>query len=152
MAEINFRAFFILLSRLVLTAVFLLSSLPKIQDPVNFTVAIEAYQIVGSGLSIWIALILPWLELVIGIGILIPRLRRASSLILVILLVLFICLHASAWMRGLDISCGCFGQAPTVETPSYYWKILQNLALLLAAYFIFMRDLRQSRIRVATKA
>ena len=152
MAEINAKAYLVLVARLVVAGAFILAALPKIQDPVAFASSVEAYRVVGSALSAWTALILPWLELVIGVGLLAPQIRRGSALLSVGLLLLFIVLHASAWVRGLDISCGCFGETEAENTPNYHWLILRNLGLLLAISLVFIRDLRNPRQSVQTKA
>lgn len=152
MAEINAKAYLALVAQLIVAAAFLLAALPKIQDPVAFETSVEAFNIVGSTLSSWTALILPWLELVIGIGLLVPQMRRASALIIIGLLLLFIGLHASAWARGLDISCGCYGQSKTEDSPNYLFLILRNTGLLLAVGIVFIRDLRNRCPSAETKA
>lgn len=151
MAKIDAKAYLLLIARLVVAATFLLAAFQKIQDPIAFAGSIEAYRVIGSGLSPWVALALPWLELIIGVGLLTPQLRRASGLCIGILLLVFICLHASAWIRGLDISCGCFGEESTDTTPNYLWLILRNAALLVATAFLFLRDLRNPGTRSETK-
>jgi uncharacterized membrane protein YphA (DoxX/SURF4 family) len=145
MAKINACAYLLLIARLVVAATFLLAALPKIQDPLTFTGSIEAYRIIENGLSAWVALTLPWLELIIGVGLLTPQLRRASALCIGILLLLFICLHLSAWIRGLNINCGCFGAEQVEPTLDYLWRILRNGGLLVATAFVFLRDLRNPR-------
>ncbi|HKK18932.1 MAG TPA: MauE/DoxX family redox-associated membrane protein [Opitutales bacterium] len=137
MVQVNHRTIPLLLARLVLTWVFISAGLPKVQDPLAFSVSIENYRVVGGSLALWAAIILPWLELIIGIGLLTPWLRRASACTMAALLSLFIGLHASAWFRGLDINCGCFGQsAGAAENPDYHWLILRNLALLILAVYV----------------
>lgn len=152
MAEINTKAYLVLLARLIVSAAFIMAALPKIQDPLAFADSVEAFRVVGTGFSDWTALILPWLELVIGIGLLAPQIRRASALLILGLLILFIGLHASAWIRGLDISCGCFGENPTEEAPNYFWLILRNLGLLFAVCIVFIRDFRNPCLVMETKA
>lgn len=152
MAEINTKAYLALAARLAVAAVFILAALPKIQDPVAFEASVEAFGIVEGSFSSWIALILPWLEMVIGVGLLAPQIRRGSALIAIGLLLLFIGLHASAWARGLDISCGCYGQSETEDSPNYLFLILRNSGLLLAVCIVFIRDLRNPRISTETNA
>jgi uncharacterized membrane protein YphA (DoxX/SURF4 family) len=143
MGGMNSKAYLVLIARLVLSAAFLFAALPKIQDPVAFAVSVEGYRVVSGQLALWVALVLPWLELVIGIGLLIPKIRRGSGLIITGLMSVFIVLHISAWFRGLDISCGCYGQS---ETPTNYpWLIARNTGLLLAAILILVRDWRNPR-------
>lgn len=150
MAGVNPRirsmAYLILIGRLVVSAVFILAALPKIQDPAAFAVSVEGYRIVTANLAMWIALALPWLELVTGFGILIPQIRRGSALVITLLLIAFIALHASAWARGLDINCGCFNAHESEKTPDYLWLILRNIGLLTACIFVLIRDW-QHRVR-----
>jgi len=145
MGELNPKAYLVLIARLVLSAAFLFAALPKIQDPVAFAASVEGFRVVAGPSALWVALALPWLELVIGVGLLIPQIRRGSALLIVGLLALFIGLHASAWSRGLDISCGCYGQS---DTPAnYLWLILRNAALLAAATVVLVRDWSNPRQR-----
>ena len=134
MVGIDTRTCLSLLARLLLAGVFISAALPKIQDPLAFAVSIDGYRIISGSWAMAAATALPWVELVIAIGLLTPWLRRASAGIIAGLLALFISLHVSAWMRGLNINCGCFGSS--AESPDYVWLILRNLALLITTLFI----------------
>ena len=138
MVRVNLKGLFALVARLVLAWVFIRAGLPKVQDPAVFAVSIDGFRIMSGSLTLWVAVVLPWLELIIGIGLLTPWLRRASAWLIAALLGLFITLHASAWARGLDINCGCFGE--TADSPDYHWLILRNLGLLLIAIFLLRKD------------
>lgn len=151
MAEINYRAYLLLIARLVVSAAFLLAAMPKIQDPVAFAASIEGFRVVNGELAAWVAIILPWLELVVGFGLLIPQIRRGSGVIIAILLITFIALHASAWARGLNISCGCFGASESDEAPNYLWLISRNAALLAACACVLARDWWNPRQRALTE-
>lgn len=151
MAAVDTKAYFVLLARLVLSAAFILAALPKIQDPVAFAASVDGFRVVSGELTLWVALVLPWLELVIGFGLLIPQLRLGSSFIIGSLLVVFMLLHLSAWMRGLDISCGCFAPETGSTSPNYLWLLTRNFAFLLAAGIILRRDLRNMPKNQPTK-
>ena len=140
MGKINYRHLFVLIARLVLTGTFVMAALPKIKDPVAFATSVNAFQVVGPTLSNWIALFLPWLELIVGIGILLPQIRSSSSILIAILLIVFIGLHASAWIRELEISCGCFGAESAEESTNYLWLITRNSLLLIACVLIILKD------------
>ena len=144
--EVRSMAYLMLIGRLILSATFILAALPKIQDPAAFAISVEGYHVVTANLAMWIALALPWLELVAGFGLLIPQIKRGSNLIIALLLVVFIALHASAWARGLDINCGCFNAHESEKTPGYLWLILRNIGLLTACIFVLIRDW-QHRVR-----
>jgi uncharacterized membrane protein YphA (DoxX/SURF4 family) len=142
MEAVNMKAYLILIVRLVLAAAFILAALPKIQDPVAFATSVDGFRVVSDQLTVWVAVFLPWLELCIGLGLLLPHLRLGSSLIIGLLLVAFMSLHLSAWLRGLDISCGCFGPETNDTAPNYFWLLSRNFALLLATVAVFLRDVR----------
>ena len=144
MAPIQLNACYRLLlriARLVLVAVFVTAALPKIQAPDDFSLAIMNYRVSGPVLSAWVALFLPWVELVAGLGLLFLPLKRASGLILSILLLIFIIMHIQAWMRGLEISCGCFGNDPAelATSTSYLWLISRNALLLIPCSLILFQ-------------
>lgn len=140
MAGVSLKALSLLIARLILAWVFISAGLPKVQDPVAFSASIEGYRIIDGGLALWGAIILPWLELFIGFGLLTPWLRRASAATMTALLCLFIALHGISWARGLDIDCGCFGES--AASPDYHWLILRNLALLVVTIFVLRAALR----------
>ena len=52
---------------------------------------------------------LPWLEIVTAMALLLGRLYLGALLSVSGLGVVFAVAVGSAWWRGLDISCGCFG-------------------------------------------
>ena len=115
----------------------------------------EGYRVVTGDLAVWVALALPWLELVAGFGLLIPQIRRGSALVIALLLFAFIILHASAWARGLDISCGCFSAHQSYKTPDYLWLIFRNLGLLTVCGCVLIRDWQypqQRSLRVGVSA
>lgn len=140
MGRVKFSHLFLLIARLVLTGTFVLAALPKIKDPVAFAASVNAFRVIGPELSNWVALSLPWLELVIGVGILLPQIRFSSSILIATLLLAFIGLHASAWIRGLEISCGCFGTESAAESTDYPWLIMRNLLLLGACLLVIYKD------------
>ena len=144
---------FLLIIRLVIAAVFLSAGLPKIQNPEAFGIAILNYRVSGPILSSWVALFLPWIELIAGFGLIIYPLRRASGLTIAILLLLFIVMHLQAWTRGLEIACGCFGSetALTSSVTNYLWLIIRNTSLLVGCSLLLYKDLRnQSKMPVAS--
>ena len=145
MGKIDYSQLFILIARLVLASVFALAALPKIKDPVAFASSVEGYRVLGPALSNWVALLLPWLELIIGIGILMPWIRRSSGIIIAALLLVFITLHASAWMRGLEIDCGCFGSETSDKTTNYLRLIIRNSLLLGTCFLVICKDWKRNK-------
>jgi len=140
MGRSELKAWGVLAARLGLAATFALAALPKIQDPGAFAEAVERYRVFGPTGSRWVAVTLPWLELVAGFGLLTPFLRRASGCVLAALLVAFLGLHAVSWARGLDIACGCFAASGAEAAANYPWLLARNAALLVLSLAVLRRD------------
>jgi uncharacterized membrane protein YphA (DoxX/SURF4 family) len=123
---------FILAIRVVLGGMFIIASLDKIVDPAAFAASILNYKLIGPTPALIAATVLPWLELLAGLGLLLGILPRGSSLVIAVLLVVFTALIGTAMARGLDIACGCFSQDPSVGRIGIQ-KILENIGSLVLA-------------------
>ena len=72
------------------------------------------------------------LLLVLGLG------TRIAAAISAVLLTLFIVGISSAWARGLQIDCGCFGGGGYAAdaTSKYPWEIARDVGLLLGSVLL----------------
>ena len=133
----NLNKYFIICMRLILGTVFLWASFDKILDPASFAKNISNYHVVPFGLENTIAIILPWLEFLIGTGMILGIMVDGSIMISSFLLLLFNILIAQAIIRGFNIECGCGlkeGQMVGIE------KILENFVLLGIAFILSFRE------------
>jgi uncharacterized membrane protein YphA (DoxX/SURF4 family) len=96
------------LCRLILAGIFLYSGYVKIQEPLQFAVAIACYKLVPESFIFPLATYLPWLEIALGLGILIGWKIRYFSLAAAALLLFFIVVLAITIGRGIEANCGCF--------------------------------------------
>lgn len=130
-----------LLLRLALGAAFVVAGAMKVLDPAAFTGDIENYQIVGYTTAALAALYLPWLEIVCGLTVMSRRLYLGGLVIVTGLMIVFIPALVSAWVRGLNINCGCFGAAGAeVAEPTYLWWLTRDIAMLAAAVGLLVFD------------
>lgn len=97
-----------LLCRLVVGGVFIWASLDKLAHPAEFAKAIHHYRLLPYAALHPAALLLPAVELVAGAALVLGWQRRGAALICGALLLVFLAAIATALVRGLDISCGCF--------------------------------------------
>jgi uncharacterized membrane protein YphA (DoxX/SURF4 family) len=74
-----------------------------------FGMVISSYNILPLWAVQWAARILPWFELLLGILLIAGVGLRWTGLIASALLLLFIAAMTRAYMQGLEIMCGCFG-------------------------------------------
>ena len=130
---------FIIIIRIILGSIFVYASYDKILDPGKFSRDIANYQIVPFGLENSIAIILPWLELLIGFGLIAGIMVDGSAVISGGLLMIFIVFILQAILRGFNIECGC----GLKEGEMVGWsKILENIVFLGASYLVFQQKNR----------
>jgi uncharacterized membrane protein YphA (DoxX/SURF4 family) len=99
--------------RLLAGGVFLVAGVLKVIDPARFATDIDHFRLLPYFAVAPLALYLPWLEIACGLAVFVGAARRSALVLLLALTVVFIAAITSAWMRGLDIRCGCFGAAST---------------------------------------
>ena len=117
--------------------VFIYAGAVKVIDPVGFARDIDNYKMLPWQVSVLLALYLPWLEILCGIGLITRILFRGSVLIVTGLTALFIVATVIAKARGLDISCGCFGHAS--KYLSFAWHLVLDFALLGGLLLLWKR-------------
>ena len=123
--------------RVLLGVIFIYASYDKVLDPGKFARDIANYHIIPFGLENLIAIILPWLELFIGIGLIAGLMVDGASMISGGLMTIFILFILQATLRGFNIECGC----GLKEGEMVGWnKILENLVFLGASYLVWQRQ------------
>jgi uncharacterized membrane protein YphA (DoxX/SURF4 family) len=127
-----------LVARLILGGVFLWAGAQKARNPQLFALDLEAYRLLPSALILPIAYYLPWLEIATGLSLFVPGLRRAALGLVITLLLVFTCMLAIAWLRGLSINCGCFGASGGAST-DFAWAVGRNLCLIAVAIWVGIR-------------
>ena len=126
-----------LLCRLILAIIFFYAAIEKIAEPGEFAVAIYNYQLLPDIAINALAVILPWLEIVIATCLVTGFYVRGAALISSALFLTFATALTISLMRGLDISCGCFGTA----SGNINWFYLgRDLSLLAISIFVLIYD------------
>jgi uncharacterized membrane protein YphA (DoxX/SURF4 family) len=128
-------------ARLGLAAVWLVAGGSKIGDLAASGRAVNAYQIFPYDLSVVIGAVLPFVEIALGLILLVGLAIRLAAGISAFLLVIFIAGIVSAWARGLSIDCGCFGSGGDLaagQDPTYGTEVLRDLGFLVLAGFLLV--------------
>ena len=110
----------------IVGGVFVYAGALKALDPIGFASDIDNYKILPWTISVGLAFYLPWLEIFCGLALVARRLYLGGLSILTALVSIFMIATIAAKIRGLDITCGCFGHA------SKNWNFSGHLALDLA--------------------
>ena len=126
------------LLRIFIGALFLMAALPKLQDPAAFAKSVANYHLLPETPGRILALILPPLELLIGVFLILGIFDAGASAIAFALMVIFTLAVGSALARGLDISCGCFETEGGSKVGMK--KIVENLLFVAAAWIVHRGD------------
>jgi putative oxidoreductase len=110
----------------IIAAVFIYAGTLKALDPVQFAHDIDNYKVLPWTIGVGLAFYLPWLEIFCGLALIFRLFYRGAVSILTALVAIFLIATVAAKLRGLDITCGCFGHA------SQNWSFPAHLALDLA--------------------
>jgi len=98
----------------------------SLASPAEFASGIDNFKIVPWPISVALAFYLPWLEIFCALALVFRFLYRGALAILSASIVVFTLATIAAKVRGLDITCGCFGHA------SQHWSFPAHLATNLA--------------------
>ena len=140
MKKIIKNNYVILLARIFLGLVFIYASFDKILNPIEFSNSIDNYHITPEVLNNIFALVIPWIEFVLGFCLLFGIILDGAAFSSIILLYWFIFIISQALFRGIDLHCGCF-TSDTVGNEinlrlEMYKRIFEDLVFLVLAYII----------------
>lgn len=122
-----------LAARIIVGLIFIYAGIGKVIEPEKFAKEIFNYSILPYFLINITALIMPWLEVIVGIFLIAGIRIKASGFISSGLMAVFIIAVFSAMVRGLDINCGCFSDKNVMVG----WpKIFENLGILILALYV----------------
>ncbi|WP_228389376.1 MauE/DoxX family redox-associated membrane protein [Cumulibacter manganitolerans] len=125
--------------RLVMGVVFGYAGISKILDIPVAKVSVESYRIFPREIADTIGVVLPVVEIALGLLLLLGVGTRIVSIMLSLLLIAFIAGIASLWVRGISTQCGCFGGSliPTGR-PDYPLEIARDSGMLLATAWLVL--------------
>ena len=101
--------------------------------------AVRAYELLPVSLANILGIVLPFVEIAVGVLLIIGAAVRISAFVSGALMIAFIIGISQAWARGLSIDCGCFGGGGQVEpgTANYLPELLRDGGLALLAIYLF---------------
>ena len=127
-----------LVARLIVGVVDLLAGLSKYSDPAGNVRAVRAYKILPESIVPAVGHALPTVEIVIGSLLILGLFTRVMGLLSGLFFLAFIIGISSAWARGLEINCGCFGNGSVPANPQrqYAIDIARDVGLLLCSVWL----------------
>ena len=121
--------------RVFIGGYFVVAAVPKIIEPLAFATSIMHYGLIPSWSVNAVALVLAWLELLAGVGLIMGIRTRVQSLLCGGMLLIFTLAVAYAVVLGLKIDCGCFGESGGEEVS--WIKVAKNSAMILGCAYLW---------------
>ena len=135
----TYQPWLTLLSRLILGGVLFAAGALKIGNLQKSAMAVRAYEMLPVELANFLGYALPWIEIVIGLLLIVGASVKICGLLGAFTMLAFIIAIAQAWARGLSIDCGCFGGGGTIdpEETKYLSEIIRDIGLLAMGVFLY---------------
>lgn len=132
-------------ARLILGGVFVYAGLAKIASAREFARIVVNYQILPEKMAVYFAFVLPWIELALGLLLIIGFWVRKTVLALSFLLAMFASAVLIRYLNGSVGGCGCFSLKSS-GPESIILIILRDIGLLACGtYLFFYHGKRASR-------
>lgn len=125
-----------------LGGIYLYAGGAKLIDLEQFYLDVHRFALTPPDASLLLAIYLPWLELAVGGALLIRRFYAGALAWSGAMALVFLGAISSAWWRGLDITCGCFGRAENAT--NYPAHLALNAAMLAATAALYWLESRRA--------
>jgi len=123
--------------KILLGMLFLYAAIDKIFYPAKFAEVIYHYKLVPLWSLNIFSIVIPWIEIGLGIMLLLDVWSEIASIVLILLTFAFVVMIASAMVRGLNIECGCF----SLDSHNSFvgWKRLIEDVLMIAGGWLILQ-------------
>ena len=117
---------------------FFYSAWDKIQDPGLFQTMVDNYRMLPACLTALFAVTMPMVELLVGALFIFSKWTREAAFATAVMLAMFIVALTQAQIRGLDISCGCFGE--TEKNPhEVLYALIRDVVLVVPTVWLLIK-------------
>ncbi|QDV51572.1 MauE/DoxX family redox-associated membrane protein [Gimesia fumaroli] len=120
----------------VLGGFLILSGLPHLGNPYYFLGSVYRYELIPPVMAQFTAMVLPFLQLVLAACLIFRFFHFAAHVITLLMLMVFTLVQISVKIRGLDISCGCFGPRQSTAIDLSTISLVGGLLLLSMSWML----------------
>ena len=129
-----------LILRLFLGGTFILSAVTKLPHHTEFVEIVKDYDLLPNFLATGYGNALPWIELVVGVYIILGILPKFSATIIILMAVSFMVANIRSIARGEDRCGTCFGE--TITLPVWQAMTIDVLILIAALILLLVKSRR----------
>jgi len=130
-------------SRIFLGIMFIYAGYTKVDNPLQFAAAIEAYRLLPPAAVILVADWLPWFEILLGAVLILGLWLRHTAAFSAALLGFFIAVMLVTHLRGIEADCACFGIGEKISPLT----LARDTLFVLPALFLALQSRIQARWR-----
>lgn len=127
--------------RIIAAAMWLTAGLPKLLNPADFALDILNYRVGGMAIALLGALMVPFWEILLGILLITGKYLKAAWWSSLVLMLFFDALILQAYLRGLQIDCGCFGGVveQMIGPEKFFENIILTMLVLLGLLLAYKK-------------
>jgi uncharacterized membrane protein YphA (DoxX/SURF4 family) len=122
-----------LVFRLAVGSTFIVSGAGKLPERALFIEKVEEFKLLPDGLAHFYGNVLPGVEIAIGALLILGLLSRFSAVLAMLSSLSFIVANSVVLYRGLNLECGCFGDAAVLQTRD---ALIIDCVMLIVAFLI----------------
>jgi uncharacterized membrane protein YphA (DoxX/SURF4 family) len=112
--------------------------IPPVTGPQTFALSVKSYQILPEALISPAAFTIAWVEAICALLILTGLWTRAAAMTLALAVVAFTLGVISVILRGIDITCGCFGKFKFICSGPVSWCKVGENSIFLAGLVVLV--------------
>jgi uncharacterized membrane protein YphA (DoxX/SURF4 family) len=127
----------VLVLRVVLGGIFIVAGASKVGHADVFAAEIAGFRLLPEAVIAPLATVLPFLEILLGGYLILGLFTRTAAWIAVAFLAAFDLAIASAVIRGMSVSCGCFG--PNDATVTTWGEVARDAVFVALAVVVALR-------------
>jgi uncharacterized membrane protein YphA (DoxX/SURF4 family) len=136
------RRHLLIFTRLVLGTIFIAASLDKIAHPAEFAKIVYNYQLLPDSMVNGAAIVLPWLEALLGVLLVAGLWLPGAAVLANVLLLAFFSALLYNFARGLNVHCGCFTTQAAGTPPTMAWNIVRDSLFLALGMGLLVQVVR----------
>ncbi len=129
--------------RLLLGVIFIVSAVSKLPDHTKFVEIVKDQDLLPDALATVFGNALPWIELIVGVYLLLGILRRTSALVALLMAISFMVANVNSLVNDKDHCGNCFGDTVTLTVTQ---GITIDIFILIAALVLLLASGVRQRI------
>lgn len=137
---------FQIVCRLILGCVFIYASIDKIAFPNEFAKIVQNYNVLPEFSLKIVAYLLPWVELILGIFLIVGLFVKVSAVTLSSLMVTFMLVMGIKSLSGPIEDCGCFPKSSIISSSNVIFLLIRDVLFISLGVILILQRASLKRL------